>query len=201
MIQYLYYLHNSFIVFNQTPKIFFFGGVMKKIGSIICLSLVLLFSFSLLACTPKTTVTFDTMGGSAVRKLPVETGKTLNDYSKNNRLKSIKKGYIQKGWTTDKENQNLFRFDTPIESDITLYAKWVEGFTVTFITNTPDGLPPIELEKGRTILIGMQQGILIPYRNGYRFVCWTTDIKNQNEFDLNTEITQNITLFAKWEKL
>jgi len=103
-------------------------------------------------------VSFETDGGSAVAPITVDENKTatkpLTDPEKD--------GFVFFGWFTDKEcsDENKFDFSTPITSDITLYAKWVdeEDLTpvkVTFHYNawTGDTLAgdPIELYAGQSI--------------------------------------------------
>ena len=38
-----------------------------------------------------------------------------------------------------------------------------------------------------------------PTKDGYTFKGWYTDVNLTNEFDFNTPITSNITLYAKWD--
>lgn len=40
-----------------------------------------------------------------------------------------------------------------------------------------------------------------PVREGYTFTGWYTDEAHTTEFDFDTEIVANITLYAKWEEV
>jgi uncharacterized repeat protein (TIGR02543 family) len=67
------------------------------------------------------TVTFDSDGGSKVNSITVEPGSVINKPAD-----PTKTGYdfIFTGWYEKKSQTNTFDFDTPITTNITLYAKW-----------------------------------------------------------------------------
>lgn len=66
-------------------------------------------------------VTFDSMGGSAVKEQQVTCGETANKPENPTR-----EHYVFKGWYMDQDYKKAFDFDTEIDSNITLYAKWEE---------------------------------------------------------------------------
>jgi len=105
-------------------------------------------------------------------------------------------GYSFEGWYTSLTYQNLFDFNTPINSHIKLYAKIVEvpKYTVTFDLAGAEGGSAY---NPQTIL---QNDVVIkpidPQKEDYVFVGWYL---NNQEFDFETPITENITLVAKWE--
>lgn len=68
------------------------------------------------------TVTFDSNGGSDVPSQEVESGNKATKPSD-----PVKDGFTFDGWLDN--NGNTFNFDTPIMSNITLYANW-KGTTV-----------------------------------------------------------------------
>lgn len=68
------------------------------------------------------TVTFDTDGGSDVPSQTIESGNTATQPED-----PIKEGYTFNGWVDN--NGDPFDFDTPITSNITLYADWEEETT------------------------------------------------------------------------
>ena len=70
---------------------------------------------------PVHTLTLDTKGGSTIEPLSVEDGKTAVKPAD-----PTKEGYIFGGWYADEECTTEWSFDTPITSDITIYAKWTE---------------------------------------------------------------------------
>lgn len=79
-------------------------------------------------------VNFNSMGGSEVPSQVLESG--VVEIPEN----PTKKGYIFGGWYTSSNNgetlESVFDFDTPIEKDLTLYAKWTPiSYTVKFDAN------------------------------------------------------------------
>ena len=42
---------------------------------------------------------------------------------------------------------------------------------------------------------------LDPTKTGYRFLGWYSDEELTNEYNFNTEVTSNLTLYAKWEQI
>ncbi|MFS0872448.1 S-layer homology domain-containing protein, partial [Paenibacillus xylanilyticus] len=66
------------------------------------------------------TVSFNTLGGSAVADVAVDYGKKLSVP-----VSPSRSGFTFAGWYTDSELQTQFNFDqTEITADLTLYAKW-----------------------------------------------------------------------------
>jgi uncharacterized repeat protein (TIGR02543 family) len=133
-------------------------------------------------------VTFNPDNGLDPWNIPVVDGDTveqpINDPEK--------AGFIFLGWFTD-ENEE-FDFDTPINGDITLTARWaatgVARFTVIFDV---DGVTAsVEVEDGDTVDRPDD-----PEKEGFEFLGWFTDY--DVEFDFDTPITGDITLTAKWE--
>lgn len=108
--------------------------------------------------------------------------------------------YAFKGWYTDRECTTPFDFaQTPINNDITLYAKWVNRYTV-FYKDGGHGqstMPADEkVEEGK-----LASRPADPTEDGWKFKSWhlKNDYKD-NPFDFDTPITENITLYAKWTK-
>ena len=101
----------------------------------------------------------------------------------------VKKGYRFAGWYLGDE---LFDFDTKISGDIVLHAKW-EGIgknKITFDFNDGKNKSTLEVE-------GSVRKPGDPLREGYKFIGWYNGNKL---FDFDSEITEDITLVAKWEK-
>ncbi|MCQ2576462.1 MAG: InlB B-repeat-containing protein [Treponema sp.] len=155
-----------------------------------------------------------------------------------------KEGYEFAGWYTDRECTNEFFSYEPIYApnspngyvrdkigqltgDITLYAKWVKLFTITFDTNggTPlqeyiysndkyKDVESITLTNEDSIFIYPEvgsTGITInngctyyanPTKTGYSFAGWYTDKALTTPFATSQEeavkLSENITLYAKW---
>lgn len=105
-------------------------------------------------------------------------------------------GYSFGGWYTDVNCTTAYDFNLPVNTDITLYAKWLAKYTVSFDT---DGGSTVE---SQTVVTGNKatKPAVNPTKKGYNFVGWYTDNTYTTEFDFeNTIITDNTTIYAKFE--
>lgn len=111
----------------------------------------------------------------------------------------IKEGYVFDGWYTDANctNENAYDFSTPVNTDITLYAKWLAKYTVSFDT---DGGSTVE---SQTVITGNKatKPAVNPTKKGYNFKGWYKDSAHSNEFDFeNDTITDNTTIYARFDE-
>lgn len=111
----------------------------------------------------------------------------------------IKEGYVFDGWYTDANctNENAYDFNTPVNTDITLYAKWLAKYTVSFDT---DGGSTVE---SQTVITGNKatKPAVNPTKKGYNFKGWYKDSTHSNEFDFeNDTITDNTTIYARFDE-
>ena len=105
-------------------------------------------------------------------------------------------GYSFGGWYTDVNCTTAYDFNSPVNTDITLYAKWLAKYTVSFDT---DGGSTVE---SQTVVTGNKatKPTSTPTKKGYNFVGWYTDNTYTTEFDFeNTIITDNTTIYVKFE--
>lgn len=105
-------------------------------------------------------------------------------------------GYSFGGWYKDVNCTTVYDFNTPVNEDITLYAKWLAKYTVSFDT---DGGSTVETQ---TVVTGNKatKPTSNPTKKGYNFIGWYTDNTYTTEFDFgNTIITDNTTIYAKFE--
>lgn len=105
-------------------------------------------------------------------------------------------GYSFAGWYTDVKCTTAYDFNLPVNTDITLYAKWLAKYTVSFDT---DGGSTVE---SQTVVTGNKatKPTSTPTKKGYNFVGWYTDNTYTTEFDFeNTIIIDNTTIYAKFE--
>ena len=110
-------------------------------------------------------------------------------------------GYTFAGWYTNKAcTGDAFDFDTPITSDITLYAKWVTAtWTVSFDPNCSDAQ---EMPVQQTVLKGNAAvEPKDPKREGYAFGGWYYNAACEGKYDFSRPVNSNLTLYAKWKKL
>lgn len=102
------------------------------------------------------------------------------------------------GWYIDSALTEKYDFNTPVTSDMTLYAKWqddgsctVRTYRVKFDSNKGSSVATQWVEEGDRAYQPKD-----PKRDGYEFVGWYL---NGKKFNFNTRIYEDITLEAKWE--
>lgn len=138
--------------------------------------------------TVKYTVTFNSDGGSSVKKQTVAEGKKVSKPSN-----PTKSGYTFVAWTLDGKE---YDFSKAVTKNITLKATWakkeeVKTYTVTFDS---DGGSSVKIQ---TVVEGKKASKPSnPTKKSYNFLGWYL---NGNLYSFDTEITSNITLKAKWE--
>ena len=156
--------------------------------------LLLLFVVFLVACgggseeKPEYTVTFDSMGGSAITAVTVEEGSTVNQPTAPTR-----DGYVFKGWFTDAAYTAPFSFASQVGANLTLYAKWAQLFTVTFNSNGGTAVASVQVESGLTVLQPAD-----PTREGFVFGDWYTSAALTTKYNFGAPVTANMTLVASW---
>ncbi len=143
----------------------------------------------------KYTVDFNSTGGSSVASETVYEGNKA--YRPNN---PTKKCYSFVAWHLNSTNGPIYTFSTPVSNNITLYAEWEDDgscnpntYVVKFNSNGGSSV------KSETVIEGNRATVPVnPTKNGYKFLGWTD--KNGRNFNFNTRIYENITLYAEWEK-
>ena len=138
-------------------------------------------------------MTFDTQGAGIIIDQSVkEGGKAVKPADPK------KEHYSFGGWYKEPNCLNAWDFETDcVTKNTIIYAKWtINTYTVTF-----------EANGGTSVLkqnvVAKQKATrpASPTRDGYLFIGWYTDIELKKQFDfVNTEIIQNLTLYAKWEE-
>ena len=137
------------------------------------------------------TVTFNSNGGSAVADIEVASGDPVAkpaDPSKND--------VIFAGWFSDAELNTAYDFNTPVTTDITLYAKWISPKKLTLDLNYENSpaATVLDVEGGAEITVPKN-----PSRVGYFFGGWYKDKGFENAFDFTKGITENTSIYAKWD--
>jgi uncharacterized repeat protein (TIGR02543 family) len=142
------------------------------------------------------TVTFDADGGSpATQTRTVIDGRTLGTDTP---TEPTKPNYAFGGWyTASGGGGSAFTADTIITSDLTVYTKWIDIYTVTF--NADGGSPATQT---RTVIDGGMLGTNTPTeptKTNYAFGGWyTANGGGGSAFTAGTSITRNLTVYAKW---
>jgi len=129
-------------------------------------------------------ITFETNGGNTIAIQTYFYGDTLNLPT------PMKVSHTFLGWFTDFELTQESPTNMP-PGDITLYAKWVIYYTITFNTNNGNSIPNETYYFGDTLILPT------PLYAGYSFEGWFTDL-NLTQPVPESMPAQDITLFAKW---
>ncbi|RAI93586.1 putative repeat protein (TIGR02543 family) [Paenibacillus pabuli] len=137
------------------------------------------------------TVTFDTYGGSAIADITAGYGDTIIAPPA-----PEKAGYFFVGWYIDDTLTTRFDFNTPITSNLTLYADWSsQVYTISFVTYGGSTLSDVYVKYNDKITAPTP-----PTRSGYTFVNWYVDSGLETLFDFDhTAVTSDLMLHAKWK--
>lgn len=143
-------------------------------------------------------VQFNENGGDA---LPVPSFLYVTDKTQLGLLPStpVRKNYVFKGWNTEANGTgSVVNEATIVSRATTFYAQWeaipVNTYAVTFESNGGTFITPIYgiLANGHIKLPTN------PQKSGYDFAGWYMDTKFKTAFTTKTDITRNITAYAKW---
>gem|GEM_PF-3372033 len=139
--------------------------------------------------TPTTyTVSFDSDGGSAVEEQKVAAGEKATEPED-----PTKEGYTFDYWQTEEGTE--FDFNSAINADTKLKAKWTENKPATFtVTFDSDGGSAVEAQT--VTAGGTATKPADPTKEGFTFNSWLKE--DETAFDFNSAITANIKLKAKW---
>jgi len=141
------------------------------------------------------TVTFNSMGGSAVSSQTVASGFTAD------KPVSTRDGYSLKGWYTSSAGGTEFDFSQPITSNKTLYAQWEKVVTYVSLTFNANGGT---FSNGSSL---MQQSVSTgghattisnPTRSGYTFDGWYTSSVGGSKFSFGNAVSGDMIVYAHW---
>ncbi len=107
----------------------------------------------------------------------------------------VRAGYTFCGWYADEECTEEFEFGQTLEGDVDLYAKWeqADSFTVSFDSN---GGSPVDAQAVTGGELATEPEA--PTKDGYVFDGWFTDKACTEAYTFEDEVTENVTLYAKW---
>lgn len=139
------------------------------------------------------TVTFDSNGGNEVAPQTVKEGECATEPKM-----PFNPGYRFVSWYTDDETfEQEYDFTTPVQADLTLYAKWedAEAVRVTYLLNngTNGAYEMKVVPYGSTV-----QSPADPTMVLHSFGGWYTEPEAMNKFDSTTPITEDTFLYASW---
>jgi len=137
------------------------------------------------------TVTFNAQSGSPTP--PTQTvavgGKATTPNPAPTRV-----GYTLAGWYTSTAYTTQWNFSTStVTANTTLYARW--SCTVTFDAQGGSPTPPTQ-----SVTAGSKatQPPTNPTRAGYTFAGWYTSTSYSIQWNFNSNVTANMTLYARW---
>ncbi len=118
-------------------------------------------------------------------------------------------GYIFAGWSASSNGKTPYDFNTAVSGSLTLYAMWVPDstatHTVTFSHNygteavTEEKTVPVSYAVSRpadpTRANVTEKG---HQSSGFVFGGWYSDAECKTPYDFSSEISGNITIYAKW---
>ena len=131
-----------------------------------------------------------------------EGTKTTETIAKGDKLTApttqTKEDYRFDGWYyANNGGEAKWDFDTDIVTRaMTLKAKWVQTYTVTFETSGGSAVDPVTVDAGSTVSKPAD-----PARSGYAFDGWYTENTYENPYDFHAAVTGSLTLYAKWNAI
>ncbi len=102
----------------------------------------------------------------------------------------VKENAVFKGWYKDKELTEEYDFEAPIVGETSIYAYFVELYTVSFIVD------------GQTVFNAhIESGSCVdqpksPVKDKFAFISWYADTEFTNEYDFTAPIEGNVFLYA-----
>ena len=97
------------------------------------------------------------------------------------------------GWYSDASLTTPFDFGSAIKKDITVYANWINKYTVTFNTNGGTTINDVTVREGSNVGVPAT-----PSKDNMVFGGWYSDANLTTVFNFGTVITKDTTIFAKW---
>ena len=98
------------------------------------------------------------------------------------------------GWYSDSALTKPFDFGSVITENTTVYADWVNKYTVTFDTQGGSTVAPATVKEGYNVAVPD-----VPTKTKKAFAGWFSDSACTTAFNFGSIITKNTTVYAKWE--
>ncbi len=137
------------------------------------------------------TVNFDTDNGSSIEPQNINKGEKLIEPEQ-----PSKEFFTFIAWYSDEDFNTRWNFNIDIvEENMTLYAKWEAQIVVEFDSNGGSEVQTVYLDKNSLL-----EEPETPIKIHFTFKGWFKDDGFLDEWDFSTDtLTENITLYAKWE--
>lgn len=134
-------------------------------------------------------ITYITNGASSIPDSLVKTGEKLFEIIPN------REGYAFDGWYLDEELTKKYDYNDIVKTSFSLYAKWeANKHRITFKCNGGSGISSINVSHNEKI-----NNEFISIRKGYRLEGWYIDKDFIEKYDFDRVVTEDFTLYAKWE--
>lgn len=140
----------------------------------------------------------------------LSTQNVVSGYNAKVPTQPTKDGKVFAGWYSDSAYTKEFNFGDVIKSNTVVYAKWIDSssgegtdgtqddvkvtFTVTFRELDGTIIDTVTVEEGKKVT-NVPDALFI---YGKKFIGWTS---NNADFDLNTAISSNVDLVAKYKDI
>ena len=137
-------------------------------------------------------VSFDSTGGSSVTSQIIPAGSTATQPPDPTRT-----GHDFEYWYLCTDMIRLaFNFTSPIWSNTELCARWTLDNYVIIFMSAGEIYLVLHVDHDNPIPTPAD-----PTRTDYRFLGWYTDETFTTEFDFDTPATEDLTIYAQWERL
>ena len=158
----------------------------------------------------KYSITFNSNGGTFVNYISAYYNDIISEPQQ-----PTKSGYVFAGWYSDKNFSKKYNFVAMGSKNIVLYAKWnkiyennnsnskksinskqnQEIYNINFESNGGNSVADIQSISGVKLIEPTS-----PIKDGYIFAGWYVDKALNIKYNFDTNVTNNFTLYAKWEK-
>ncbi|SDB01789.1 InlB B-repeat-containing protein [Eubacterium oxidoreducens] len=134
-------------------------------------------------------ISFETNGASDIEDQSVQEGRKVKKPT------VTYENHMLLGWYTDSNFTEEYDFSQAVTSSFTLYAKWAETVSVNFESNGGSVVDSLSIEKGTAA-----EEPAAPTKENYTFLGWYSDKDLETAYDFTNQVTEDLTLYAKWEK-
>jgi uncharacterized repeat protein (TIGR02543 family) len=147
------------------------------------------------------TITFNINGGTGAA--PAVQTASLGSITLPNNNGFSKAGYVFNGWNTDPSGTGTnysAGSSYTVTDNVTLYARWIELYTINFNLNGGTGTTPASQTAGSGSTITLPGGGGLS-KSGYFFGGWNTNADGTGETysaGSSYTVTGNVTLYARW---
>ena len=133
-------------------------------------------------------VILDYQGSETNVTLTLAEGQTVDEPNDPSR-----EGYRFAGWYIDEAFSSAYNFSTTVDTDFSLYVKWVEQITLNFESNNGSAIDSQVIDINTVASIPVA-----PTRVDYTFGGWFLDEQLSTPFDFDSSLSSDTTIYAKW---